>query len=57
MVDSSKAVEMMAQLIKEFYELNIKCREERVATFLELIKIHLVSCDKCNLKDGIKKVD
>ena len=57
MADSLKTIKMIDQLIKEFYELNTKCREERVATCLELIKIHLDSCDKCNLKDGVKKIE
>lgn len=57
MVDSLKVIEMIDQLIKEFYELNIKCREERVAMCLELTKIHIDSCDKCNLKDEVKKID
>lgn len=57
MADSLKTIKMIDQLIKEFYELNIKCRQERVSMCLELIKIHLGSCDKCNLKDGVRKLD
>ena len=45
------------EVIKALDELNITCRKERVEAFLELIKIHLESCDKCSLRIGVKKVD
>ena len=48
---------MVNKLIKELDDLNIICKEERIAAFLELIKIHLEKCDKCNLKDGVKNVE
>ena len=57
MVDNLRIINMIDRLIKELYELNIKCREERVSTFLELIEIHGDSCDKCNLKKGVIKLD
>ena len=57
MVDNLRIINMIDRLIKELYELNITCREERVSAFLELIEIHGDSCDKCNLRKGVSKLE
>ena len=57
MVNNLETIEMIDKLIKELYELNIICRKEKVEAFLELIKIHKESCDKCSLKDGVRKLE
>ena len=57
MVNNLEIIEMIDKLLKELYELNIICRKERAQAFLELIKIHLESCDKCRLKEGVRKID
>lgn len=46
----------MDHLIEALNNLNKKCKEEKIEIYLELIKIHVDTCIKCNLKEGVRKL-
>ena len=46
----------MDQLIEALKQLNERCREHKIDMILELIKIHVNACNRCNLKEGVKKL-
>lgn len=46
----------MDQLIEALVHMNKKCRDQKIDIYLELIKIHINTCDACKLSEGVRKL-